>query len=358
MKICIAIDERPLLFLEVDPEATIEGVKLHIECESGIPAAQQILTFQGKTLMNAEFIVAAGVLADDVLVVELADPRIRQQAQQLLNKFRANPRAYFELSYSHPMLAQALQAQNLEMLEQILRSNKQSRRQQAEQQTRLSSADPFDLEAQKLIEQQIQRANIDENFHNAVEFTPEVFGNIEMLYIDCTVNKVPLQAFVDSGAQMTIISQPCAERVGLMRLCDKRYHGVAVGVGQAKIIGRIHAAPLEIGGQFFNCSFTVLGRDDIDIIFGLDMLKRHYCCIDLHRNSLTLSSGAIQVPFLAERDITRKIRRQPSVETDDEAKVAQLVSLGFDRASAQRVLKECGGDAELAASLLFQGGLG
>ena len=150
-----------------------------------------------------------------------------------------------------------------------------------------------------------------------------------MLYIPLEVNGVKIQAFVDSCAQSTIMSTNCAERCGLMRLVDKNFAGTAVGVGTAKIAGRVHLAPIKIGGSFFNCTFTVmdknLGDQNMEFLLGLDMLKRYQCVIDLKAPAtLKLRAGGeeVSVKFLTEGELPEskggRLANDPSQETGGE----------------------------------------
>ncbi|KAF1334832.1 DNA damage-inducible protein, partial [Globisporangium splendens] len=189
---------------------------------------------------------------------------------------------------------------------------------------------PFDAAAQAAIEERIRLNNVQQNMEIAIEEMPEAFGHVSMLYIPCEVNGTQVKAFVDSGAQSTIMSSNCAERCGIMRLVDKRFAGQAVGVGTAKIIGRVHMASLKIGDNFYNCSFTILDQQSVDFLFGLDMLKRHLEIPVTERAGgappQQASSSAVAPPAAAAQH-----SNAASGDETHQQKVERLVALGFDQ---------------------------
>ncbi|XQJ24188.1 DNA-damage inducible protein DDI1-like protein [Leishmania guyanensis] len=177
-----------------------------------------------------------------------------------------------------------------------------------------ANVDPHMMDGHQVAQQQrmyaqIQQQQIDENLANALEYTPEAFAGVSMLYVPCVINKVPLKAFVDSGAQNSIMNKRTAEQCGLMRLVDVRMRGVAVGVGRQEICGRIHMATVNLAGMFIPFAFYVIEDQTMDLIIGLDQLRRHQMIIDLKHNSLIIDS--VKVSFLPERDL-------PTMPYDDE----------------------------------------
>jgi DNA damage-inducible protein 1 len=408
MKVTVMTADEQFINLDVEPDESVENLKALLEVETNVPLQRQQLHFNGKEIQNAEKLSAIGVKDGDlVMMLPLSDTITRPREdiikvnpdgsavnpQAFQQHIRGDSQLMAQLLQNDPPLAQAILGDDINELQNILRSRHKQRaelKRKQEEELALMYADPFDIEAQKKIEAAIRQKGIDENWEAALEHNPEAFARVVMLYVDMEVNGVPLKAFVDSGAQSTIISKSCAERCGLLRLLDQRYRGVAVGVGQSEILGRIHVASIKIGHLYYPCSFTVLDAPNMEFLFGLDMLRKHQCMIDLKDNVLRVGGGEVSVPFLQEKDIPAHIRDEvsqleslgqatgesskaregtpnvpqrapptgapaanPPQGGDFEAKVIKLVELGFDRASVVQALKLFNGNEEQAAAFLF-----
>ncbi|KAF5950381.1 hypothetical protein HYC85_012374 [Camellia sinensis] len=401
MKITVMTADEQIVTLDVDRDESVENLKALLEVETQVPLQQQQLLYNGREIKNAEKLSAVGVNDGDLVMMVSRASSSASTADLSFNSdgSAVNPAAFqqqirrdsntmAQLFQADPELAQAIIGNDLNKLQDILRerhSQKSELRRRQEEELALLYADPFDVEAQKKIEAAIRQKGIDENWAAALEHNPEAFARVVMLYVDMEVNGVPLKAFVDSGAQSTIISKSCAERCGLLRLMDQRYKGIAHGVGQSEILGRIHVAPIKIGNVFYPCSFVVLDSPNMDFLFGLDMLRKHQCIIDLKENVLRVGGGEVSVPFLQEKDIptnfldevakqasssgaqaTSGTRENSRTQTEGsapnrsqgpefEAKVTRLIELGFGREAVVQALKFFDGNEDQAAGYLFGG---
>ncbi|XP_074303440.1 protein DNA-DAMAGE INDUCIBLE 1 [Silene latifolia] len=410
MKITVMTADEQIITLDIDRDEAVENVKALLEVESGIALQQQQLLYNGKEMRNHEKLSSLGVVDGDLIMMVSSSAPLPSSSQNdalrvnpdgsavnpaaFQQQIRSDSNFMTQIFQNDPELAQAISGSDLNKFQEILRQRHRQREEMKRRETEelaLLHADPFDVEAQKKIEAAIRQKGIDENWAAALEHNPEGFARVVMLYVDMEVNGVPLKAFVDSGAQSTIISKSCAERCGLLRLLDQRYRGIAHGVGQTEILGRIHVAPIKIGNVFYPCTFTVLDSPNMEFLFGLDMLRKHQCIIDLKDNVLRVGGGEVAVPFLAEKDIPaqyldeERYSKQPASEasgslgakdnksvptgsqssgaaaaspsqgSDFESKISKLVELGFDRNSVIQALQLFNGNEDQAAGFLFGG---
>ncbi|XP_041944332.1 protein DDI1 homolog 2 isoform X3 [Alosa sapidissima] len=270
-----------------------------------------------------------------------ASPQGLDDPSLLREMLLANPHELSLLKERNPPLAEALLSGDLERFTKVLQEQQQDRARREQERIRLLTADPFDLEAQAKIEEDIRQHNIEENMTIAMEEAPESFGQVVMLYINCKVNGHPVKAFVDSGAQMTIMSQACAERCNIMRLVDRRWAGIAKGVGTQKIIGRVHLAQVQIEGDFLPCSFSILEDQPMDMLLGLDMLKRHQCSIDLKKSVLLIGTTGSETRFLPEGELPECAKLAYGPEGREEPRAEEIADRELAEA-IERSVQESG----------------
>lgn len=343
MKLLLSLDRQDqFITVEVALDMTFADFMAYIEAESGIPPSAQSLVFQGKhidlvseeqrnqPLSTLPFSEGDIVQVQDLTPVDAPPPRPSGRTQgsssnpvtipldytaedlnklyaefdRIRDQMLANPVVRDGVFQRYPQLETVYQDAGA-FREQMLAIEKQRVKRELEKQAAMKKLqdDPYDPESQELILQAIREEAIMENFHAAMENNPEAFASVTMLFINTVVNKHPVKAFVDSGAQATIMSPSCAEACGIAHLIDKRFQGMAMGVGTAKILGRIHSVPIQIGQEFLDTSFTVMEGKGVDFLLGLDMLKKHRAIINLQTNELEITG--IKVPFLPEAEIPK-----------------------------------------------------
>ncbi|GLB34187.1 putative aspartyl protease [Lyophyllum shimeji] len=303
--------------VEIDPNMELENVMALLEAESGIPIAEQSLSYDGRELNAPKSTMRQLGVSENNAVLLLrrkvrnpAGRPMEQDSEMMRLQLLGDPNLMRQLQETQPELASAAQSDPQRFAELLRHTRERQYEAELARQREIEhlNADPFDVEAQRKIEEAIRQQAVLENMEHALEYSPESFGRVTMLYIPVEVNSHPVNAFVDSGAQQTIMTPACAEACGIMRLVDQRWGGIARGVGTAKILGRVHSAQLKLADLHLPCAITIMEGRDVDLLLGLDMLKAHQACIDLEKNVLRIQGR--EVKFLSEHELPEKARHE------------------------------------------------
>jgi DNA damage-inducible protein 1 len=169
--------------------------------QTQVPLVQQQLLFNGKEVQNTMRLNAAGVGEDDLLMLVSAptpssaggpapsDLAFNPDGSAvnpiaLQRHLRGDPNVMSQLQQNNPELAQAILSDDTEVLQMLLRRQHQHRvelQRRQQQELDLMNADPFDVDAQRKIEEAIRQKNVDENWEAAIEYNPEAFARVVRL---------------------------------------------------------------------------------------------------------------------------------------------------------------------------------
>lgn len=255
MKVTLTSDDGGVFPLDIGADLTVQDLRALAELETQIPQDEVLLVHNTAPLVDlTKKLSECGVEEGDIIVASRVEggvtqtmqppaslndpghppnqgsrPIQRQQAQQdpedpdtIRQHFLNNPYELSLLRQRNPPLAEALLSGDRERFRDALERQRRAVRDVERERIRILNADPLDPDYQAKIARDIQEKNIAENMEAAIEYTPESFSHVVMLYLDIRVNGVLVRALVDSGARTTVMSQACAERCNIMRLVDRR----------------------------------------------------------------------------------------------------------------------------------------
>ena len=128
----------------------------------------------------------------------------------------------------------------------------------------------------------------------------QVDDPFQPLQIPCEINGYIIPAIVDTGAQITVMSESCARRCRVSNMIDSRFCGKAVGMGTSDILGRISELPMRVGPISYHNKVSILRESRVDLILGLDFLRRFKSEINLEDGILRMKvrGKVIRIAFI------------------------------------------------------------
>lgn len=195
--------DNDLLTLDLPPGLTIKDLKGFIEAETSQPAASQGIYLNGQPVANeTQTLEEAGIRDGEMLavVIRQARPaRTPQPANQDRSTGRPtggpDPEALRQQLLSDPRQIAGLRAQDPELAAAVMDPNawrqafisRQEQQQAAERERREQIAklneDPFNIEAQRKIEELIRQDRVVENLEKAYNENPEGTSNGDSAYL-------------------------------------------------------------------------------------------------------------------------------------------------------------------------------
>ena len=323
---------------DVLPNLTIYQLKQNLSNFYGIPYDQMELLLNDRPLNNQQVVGKVGI-GDNLIT-------IRDKANIPITSSMMTPN--ISQSMMTPNITQSMRAPNITQSQSIYGSQIQNLGS-----SNMSRVNPNLLgissnsvvndildynnlnsnietpEAQRKIMQMIQNQRINDNLRQGIETMPESLFPVHMLFINIEINNKKVNALVDTGAQSSFMSADLCRKCNLMNMVDKRFQGIARGVGSSRILGVIHAAQIKIMNKVIMLKINIIENNEIGFVLGLDNLRKFNCNVDLKKNGLVFPDIGITAPFLSDGEIRKMKENRELEEEKEEIERAKLESLNY-----------------------------
>ena len=188
-----------------------------------------------------------------------------------------------------------------ELMEQIIEQNKSnSSGNTTDNANNTDKTAETDLEEKYISDPVMNEDLVAIDYARAMEDTPEFFVQIDMIYISCSINDNYITAFIDTGAQVSIMNLETAVKCGLYERINTKHKGTVIGVGSQESVGYVYHVEIILGQYVVPCNFMIL-RHGPNIIIGLNFMKTHKISLDMGSNLLKI--GNQEIPFLDQKDV-------------------------------------------------------
>jgi hypothetical protein len=249
IRLTVSDIEGDVRIVEVDDNETVENVKAVLEVEFAIPLAQQVLFFEAKQLQNTQRLNAIGVKNDDMLMIQKAAPRpgsaVQRQgvgggpgglnlmgllggsvgggaasarsnplqahmgeANQILQMAASDPHFVRRIQENNKQLADAIAiGKPEEVAKELLEIQKIKKENDFKKQQAIMrlNADPFDVEAQREIEEMLRMENVNNNLEQVLLSTLSLFPFLSSVHWRVLKRPRP----IDSGQKVPGIAWWC-----------------------------------------------------------------------------------------------------------------------------------------------------
>ncbi|KAJ9089117.1 DNA damage-inducible protein 1 [Entomophthora muscae] len=134
----------------------------------------------------------------------------------------------------------------------------------------------------------------------------------ECTYADIFVNKIKVQAIIDTGAPINIVSTQLVKRLGLAPDIDHQKQYGTAGLKVTTAQGAYSVLPLRFGSLAVLAPAIVLPNDNYDILIGTLFMRQYRVRTDLAADTFEILGQTIPLYYCCNKD-TGTHKTMPSV---------------------------------------------